>query len=204
MARHRNPEQTRERLTDAAFSEIYASGYTAASLDRILDAAGVTKGALYHHFGSKKALAQAVIAEKVRAMVVDSWLIPLASSADAIDGVQACLNESLERVTPDRVACGCPLNNLAQELSATDDDFREQINEIYEHWRASVADALERGRKAGQVRDDVDSADLATFVVASVAGIAGFTKSTRDVNVARTSMRVLCSYLDTLRVSSPD
>ena len=41
--------------------------------------------------------------------------------------------------------------------------------------------------------------DVATFLVAAFAGVAGFAKSTRDVDVARASVRVLCTYLEDLR-----
>ncbi|MGI9626714.1 MAG: TetR family transcriptional regulator C-terminal domain-containing protein [Longimicrobiales bacterium] len=199
MNRLRNPVQTRERLLQAAFAEVYANGYTGASLDGILDTAGVTKGALYHHFGSKKALAQAMIDEMVQGMVVDSWLAPLGDTPNVIDAIQACLNVQMEGLTPEQVQCGCPLNNLAQELSASDDDFREQIDGIYTKWRAALANLLEEGIQSGVVRPDVDPVDVATFVVASMAGIAGHAKASRDLALALASVRVLCEYLDTLR-----
>lgn len=200
MTRLRDPVQTRDRLLQAAFGEIYAHGYTAASLEGILEEAGVTKGALYHHFGSKKALAQAVVDELVRGMVVDAWLAPLAGGANVIDAIQGCLRGRVEQMTPEQVQCGCPLNNLAQELSASDDDFREQIEGIYAHWRTSLAELLEAGVERGDVRPDVNPADVATFLVASMAGTAGFAKTSRSLTHARASIRVLCGYLDTLRV----
>jgi len=42
---------------------MYLSGFRSADLNAILAAAGVTKGALYHHFDSKEALGYAVVAE---------------------------------------------------------------------------------------------------------------------------------------------
>lgn len=63
--RSRDPERTRERLLQAAFREIYRSGFQSASLDTILAAAGVTKGALYYHFDSKEALGYAVVEEVI-------------------------------------------------------------------------------------------------------------------------------------------
>lgn len=199
VVRKRDPEGTRERLLGAAFGEIYANGYTAASMDRIVAESGVTKGALYHHFGSKKALAQAMIEGTIREMVVNSFLGPLEIAQDPIDGIQRCISERLESVTPETVVCGCPLNNLAQELSGSDDDFQAQIDNLYEEWRDSIAEALVRGQKSGHVRADVDAKDVATFTIAAIAGSAGFAKSARDIDVARSSMRVLCTYLDTLR-----
>ena len=147
--RTRNPTQTRERLLQAAFGEIYEQGYTAASVDRIVERSGVTKGALYHHFGGKKELGLAVIGGTIRTMVVDSFLESLAEAENPIDGIQACLAAKLDCITPEQVACGCPLNNLAQELSASDDDFRNQIRNLYEEWRRILADALVRGQKKG-------------------------------------------------------
>ena len=61
----RDPQRTRERLLQAAFREVYHSGFQGAGLDTILASTGVTKGALYHHFGSKEALGYAIVEEIV-------------------------------------------------------------------------------------------------------------------------------------------
>jgi hypothetical protein len=66
----RNPQRTTERLLQAAFQEIYKSGFRGTDLETILRAAGVTKGAMYHHFASKKALGYAVVDE---IMELRSW-----------------------------------------------------------------------------------------------------------------------------------
>jgi len=52
-ATSRDSERTRALLLQAAFEEMYRSGYRSADLDAILSAAGVTKGALYYHFDNK-------------------------------------------------------------------------------------------------------------------------------------------------------
>ena len=71
----RNPKRTRERLLQAAFREMYRSGFQSAGLDAILAAAGVTKGALYHHFGSKEALGYAIVEEIIAPDNRGQWLI---------------------------------------------------------------------------------------------------------------------------------
>jgi AcrR family transcriptional regulator len=55
---------TRARLLDAARSTFAARGYYGASLDAISEAAGCTKGALYHHFGSKEGLFLALLEQQ--------------------------------------------------------------------------------------------------------------------------------------------
>ena len=52
---------TRDRLIDAARDAFGERGYDATSIAEILDAAGVAKGALYHHFDTKAALFDAVL-----------------------------------------------------------------------------------------------------------------------------------------------
>jgi AcrR family transcriptional regulator len=59
---------TRERLIEAAREQFGAVGYEAASLDAILAAAGVKRGALYHHFESKQELFDAVLDREVAAI----------------------------------------------------------------------------------------------------------------------------------------
>jgi TetR/AcrR family transcriptional repressor of nem operon len=75
--RLRNPERTRDRLLQAAFREVYRSGFQSASLDTILAAAGVTKGALYYHFDSKEALGYAIVEEVIAPDLRGKWLRPL-------------------------------------------------------------------------------------------------------------------------------
>jgi AcrR family transcriptional regulator len=52
----RHPEETRERLLEAALASFAESGYSATGVAEICQRAGVTKGAFYHHFPSKHAL----------------------------------------------------------------------------------------------------------------------------------------------------
>src|SRR6476660_1733518 len=77
--RVRDPAATRERLVAAAFEEIHRHGYQGAGLDTILANAGVTKGALYHHFADKADLAHAVIDEVIRGLTLTRWTGPLAA-----------------------------------------------------------------------------------------------------------------------------
>ena len=113
-----DPEATRELLVRAAFEEIHLSGVRAASLGEILTRAGVTKGALYHHFRNKHELCEAVIEEVIRPHVLGTWLAPLSISGDPIGTLQQILAQEAAKATPDGVKLGCPLNNLAQEVSS--------------------------------------------------------------------------------------
>src|SRR5215510_684385 len=172
-ARKRNPDLTRENLLQAAFWEMYRNGFRAADLGTILAQARVTKGALYHHFDSKAALGHAVIDEVIHNRILDRWVRPLEKAEDPIRG----MIEVLRRFTADKLkeACefGCPLNNLAQEMSSVDEGFREKIHRIYRIWLGGLADALRRGQAKGYVQRDIDPAKAGAFIVAALEGGVG-------------------------------
>ena len=52
---------TRDKLLDAAVSSTREKGYAATKVDELCAATGLTKGAFFHHFDSKEALALATI-----------------------------------------------------------------------------------------------------------------------------------------------
>jgi AcrR family transcriptional regulator len=199
----RDPAKTRQDLLLAAYEEIQQHGYQKASLDSILARTGVTKGALYHHFPSKKELGYAVVEELMRVWFREMWIHPIEQGGDPIEGIQQAMLRGLETVTPDMVKYGCPLNNLCQEMSQIDEGFRLRLQHIVEEWASALSDALVRGQREGFVRQDVDTHKVATFLVASIEGSLGSAKNAQSLDVLKGNLETLGSYLDTLRTPSP-
>jgi AcrR family transcriptional regulator len=197
--RAREPDVTRGKLLTAAFEEIYRHGFQAASLDRILAGAGVTKGALYHHFPDKAALGYAVVEEIVTGPVLEVYLRTLEDSADPLAALQDVLRRRADDFAAGGVELGCPLNNLAQEMSPLDERFRLRVAEALEAWTAGYARALERAKALGVVRRDVNPAQVAAFIVAAVEGSFGMAKNAKSVATLRSNLDTLVSFLDTLR-----
>ena len=201
MATRRNPDLTRQSLLQAAFQEIYRSGFQAASLDNILSKAGVTKGALYHHFGSKQELGYAVVDELIREHILDRWVRSLEKAENPIDGLLAILRRKDPHPSFDQ-RLGCPLNNLAQEMSPLDEGFRKRLEAVFRQWRQGIAKALRRGQERGQVRSDVDPLESADFFIAALEGSLSLAKNAQDTNVFDKCKAGLASYLKGLR--TPD
>jgi TetR/AcrR family transcriptional regulator, transcriptional repressor for nem operon len=200
--RIRQPDVTRQRLLTAAFEEMYRRGFQGASLDTILAQAGVTKGALYHHFPDKAALGYAVVDEVVRGLLLERWLGLLDQSTDPVTALQRILRQRAGGLTVLEVELGCPLNNLAQEMSPLDDRFRRVVNATFESWRNGFARALERGRAEGFVRRDVDARKVANFLVAAIEGSYGLAKSSRSAAILRSNLEQLDVFLESLRTPS--
>jgi len=193
----RDPERTRERLLEASFHEIYRSGFQSASLDIIVAAAGVTKGALYYHFNSKEALGYAVVEEILAPDLRAKWLRPIERGKDPIDTLIGIVEA--ESVRPADVRGGCPLNNLAQEMSALDEGFRKRLQTVFREWQEGVASALREGQAQGKVRRDVEPADAAGLLIAMVEGYVSLAKNAQDAKVSKAGKKNMVAWLRSLR-----
>lgn len=198
----KDPKGTRQAVLLAAFDEIHRHGFQAASVANILQATGLTKGALYHHFANKQALGYAVLDELIAPMVVHRWMAPLqVESADPIDALIDAISEAGAAMTEDDLALGCPLNNLAQEMSPVDEGFRVRINALFAQWRDVISAALGRAKVRGQVRQDVDESASAAFLVAALEGCVGMAKNARSREVLQQCGQGVLAYLNSLRPS---
>ena len=197
--RFRDPECTRERLLQAGFQEVYRSGFQSASIDTILAATNVTKGALYYHFDSKEDLGYAIVEEIVAKLTSDRWMLPLERSKDK-DPIDALIG--IVQAIPHRprdVKAGCPLVNLAQEMSQLDEQFRKRLERIFQAWQEGVAATLRRGQSQGRVRRDLVPEESASFLIAMVEGYQVLAKNAQDAKVWHVGMRNIVGWLRSLR-----
>lgn len=194
----RDPERTRAMLLETAFGEIYRGGFQGTGLERILSRAKVTKGALYHYFESKEKLGYAIVEEVIAEITRQKWLNPLAGSARPLDALIGIVEGT--SVRRGDVEGGCPLNNLAQEMSPVDEGFRKRTARVFAMWTDAVAGALREGQKRGQVRRDIDAEEAARFLIATYEGYISLAKNAQDPEVLRAGLGSMKRYLESLRV----
>ena len=195
----RDPVRTRGTLLQAAFDEIHRSGFRGSDVETILRKAGMTKGALYHHFANKEALGYAVLDEVVASIMREKWQAPLRDAADPVAALIGIVRStSLER---EHVVRGCPLNNLAQEMSPLDEGFRKRTASLFEEWHRGIAAALRAARERGRVRAEIDPDETATFLIAAYEGYISLAKCFQDADRLRAGERTLVRYLESLRPS---
>lgn len=79
-------EETRAKLIRAAREAFATKGYAAASMDELTAEAGLTRGALYHNFGGKQGLMQAVV-DQIDQEMVERMLVAQARAASRWEGL---------------------------------------------------------------------------------------------------------------------
>lgn len=186
--RTNDPEGMRRRVLDVAADAFQRQGYHATGMHELMRQAGVTGGALYHHFPTKKALGLAVIAERVAAQVQETWIDPVLAAPTAAAGIRAVLTDIAAGLDARGAVSGCPLNNLALELSLSDPDFRAGIQAVFARWRTALA---------GKLRADgwPEPEGLAAFVVAACSGAMAMAKADQTSDALAACARQLDAVL---------
>ena len=190
---------TREKILHAAYEEIHSLGFQAASLNKILASTSVSKGALYHYFSTKLELGYAVVDELLAVEIQNRWVEPLLETDDPIQALKEIIMQSGKEITEEDIQCGCPLNNLAQEMAPVDEGFRSRVEAIYKYWRKGTAKALVHGQKMGAVKKDIDAKSVATMLVASLEGCMGLAKNAQSKKVLFQCGQSIMDYLDSLK-----
>ena len=163
--------QTRQELLDAALSVFSASGYAAARLEAIAAQVNATRGAIYHHFGNKLGLYQALLAQ------ADDQRIALIQEAidaggSAAEILRHILQHTLELLAADARFRQITALRLQQpddvpELAALTAAQRQQTAQIVAEFAAFL-------QQAGVRTDALPPPTLARAFLAYQDGLAHF------------------------------
>lgn len=166
---------SREKLLDITFDEIYQNGYNASSVDKILKKASMNKGSLYHFFKSKKELVLCVVEEKLSKYIEEKYSKLLNYDENICEEIIKLIKNREDY----DYKCGCRVNNLIQELSSVDKDFQLALEKVYFRFENIFEQALNKAVNNGEIRK-TDTKALAMYIVASIEGCLGTAKKSQD------------------------
>ena len=189
-----DPAGLRRKVLDAAFGMFQTQGYNGTSMQDLTKAIEVTGGALHHHFPTKRSIALAVFAERVAPAVRETWIDPVRAAPSFGQGIQSVFDAIISSIDARGSTSGCPLNNLAMELSLADADFRQAANAIFREWQAALAERI-RETRAGRKMTKAARNDVAAFVVASYSGAMALAKAEQSTAPLRVAAGVLKRWL---------
>ena len=193
----RQSDITRMKILEAAYAEIHRHGFQGASIANILASTGLTKGALYYHFPTKHALGLAVVDEIIQERLSRLFFEPLRVSPNPVETLLAILENVPDRVH-EFIPLGCPMNNLMQEMSPIDPQFRAHLSGVLNKWLTSIEQALQRGQAIGTLKSDMDCRATALFIVSAWEGCIGTAKNLQSIEVLLSCGRQLQAYIRSL------
>lgn len=187
-------ENTRQRLIDATYEEVYSHGYQGAALADILANAGVHKGSMYHFFPNKKEMALSAIKEKMGERFATRYQAIKESDGRYLEQFFAMLRDGNIR----DFKRGCPLANLVQEMSNIDEDFDRTLKVIYAQFRKILKSIYDAAIRAGEMRE-CDTGKLALFSVSLLEGALLSAKASGKPQDYFDSVEMLIGYIESLR-----
>jgi TetR/AcrR family transcriptional regulator, transcriptional repressor for nem operon len=165
----RQPEITRELLLQKAGQLFNTKGYKATSISEITDATGLTKGAIYKHFGSKRQLEEEALVHLATTMF-NHMRRQIKAQRTAGDKLRALFGFFEMYMTQPPVMGGCPLLNVAVEADDAHPILRKKAMGMLHTIRETVNTLLDNGIRHGQIKPETDKAYYATIIIASLEG----------------------------------
>ena len=132
-------------------------------------------------------------------MVVQNIIEPVRKAERPIHALLDLLGDRC-REAEERIKLGCPLNNLMQEMSPVDEEFRTRLNRVLAAWQDAFDDALRRAQRAGELRRDLDCRAAALFIVSAWEGCIGVAKNMQSVDAYCACLSQLQAYVAGLMV----
>ena len=193
-AQHEAPaEGTRERLLRTAFQLFHEQGFHATGVATILREAEVNPGSLYHFFESKDDLLLGVL-EFALDYLDPAVMAPVeAATDDPIERVFTLLAGYRRRMEAEQCRMGCPIGNMALEVSDGNAKARKLIHANFENWARRVAGWLEGDER---LPADLDRMRLARFVLTIMEGGLMQSRAAGNLGPFDESVAILREHFD--------
>jgi TetR/AcrR family transcriptional regulator, transcriptional repressor for nem operon len=186
------------RLLDAALHVIRAKGYAGARVDDVCAAAGLSKGAFFHHFATKEDLALAAAAHFSQRSDTVFAEAPYQRIADPLERLLAYLDYRASLMQGDLPDFTCLLGTMVQETYDTSPAIRAACDR-YIRWHASaVAKDIAESKRRYAPRARWSAESLALHIQAAMQGAFILAKARHDPQAATDSMRHLRRYVEML------
>jgi len=164
----RKGEQTRREIIRKAAPIFNQKGYDGAALSDLMRATGLEKGGIYRHFESKQQLAGEAF-EHAWKMAMDARFEGTNEIPNTVDRLKQIVRNFRARRTS-VVPGGCPLLNTAIDSDDGNPQLRAKARQALSSWLDRLQAISEEGKRRGEVRPEVDSAELAMLIVSTLEG----------------------------------
>lgn len=194
MARPANP-RTRDNLMEAAFTLVRQKGLSATSVDEICAAAGVSKGAFFHHFKSKEDLAAAAAGHWSDVTETFFETAPYHQPADPLERLIGYVDFRCDMMAAAIADFTCFVGTMAQEAWMTSPPVAAATWDSMDRHAEKLVPDIEAAMAARSIAADWTAQSLARHIVAVTQGAFILAKASGEAAVARSSLDHLRRYI---------
>lgn len=190
------PAATRLKVLDTAARLFHEQGYHATGIATILREAEVNSGSLYHYFPNKEGLLVGVLERYLERLQPEVMQPAEDRTEDPIERVFALLQFYREGLEMTSCSMGCPIGNLALELSDNYPPVRELIDRNFANWITKVAGWLSLA--GDRLPAATDIRQLAGFILTVMEGAIMQARAANSLEPFDRSVAQLRSYFELL------
>ncbi|MBU2929375.1 TetR/AcrR family transcriptional regulator [Winogradskyella psychrotolerans] len=199
MEQKQKSELTKQIILDESFKLFYENGFKTTSIDKIMKATNLTKGAFYYHYKSKKELGLDVIGSKIQKRVYDGMITPLYQDGNALEILEITFSGRLKSFSLFDKQHGCPMNNFINEIADEEEAYQMALKRIIEEWKAALTHIIERGKKEKVINTLYSTDAISIYLISAFEGIRGIRKLYNDDDILDDYILGLNSYLKQLK-----
>ena len=193
---------TRERLIETARNLFLQNGYGNTGIAQILKTAEVGSGSLYHFFPTKEDLLLGVL-HKYKDLLWPMVIQPVFDRVqDPIERIFGVLDGYRQMLTMTEFTAGCPIGNLALELSNSHPAARQLLADNFTGWRLAIEKCLTDA--ADRLPEHVSPEALAQFVLTTMEGAVMLARTYRNLEPYNNAVTQLRDYFDRLLQDGTD
>jgi TetR/AcrR family transcriptional repressor of nem operon len=198
MAQSMSAPDARTRLLEAARDIIRTQGFAATSVDALCRAAGVTKGAFFHHFDSKEALGVAAAHYWSETTSAFFAAAPYHDHEDPLQRILAYVDFRAAIIDGEIADFTCLVGTMVQETYASSDAIRDACRASIVNHAQTLIDDIAAARKRYRIKADWTAESLALHTQGVLQGGFILAKATRNPEMAKESAAHLKRYIELL------
>lgn len=193
-------EITKLHIVQQAFTLFYENGFKSTSVNEVMKAARMSKGAFYHHYENKTQLGLEVIELKIQKRVYEGMIAPLYEQGNALEILEHTFINRIKAFPLYDKEQGCPMNNFINEVGSYEKSYQVALKKIVENWKTALVEIIERGKSQNVIKKEIPSEAVAIYLISAFEGIRGIRKLYKDDAVLEQYISGLSLYLKQFKI----
>lgn len=191
-------EKTRLQIIENAAVLFNQKGFAGTSMEDIMQATGLSKGALYGHFKSKDEIAVASFqhaVQKVAFKVGERTRV----IENTLDKLKTVVYFYKERILNPPIEGGCPIQNTSIDADDNNPVLRSKVIAALDYWQDRIVHTVNKGIRQGEIRTEVVAREFAIRFIGTLEGGIMLAQLYKDVWYFDVMARQLLEMIEDLK-----
>jgi len=185
----------RQKIIEKSSELFNKYGYHACSLKHIMDATSLQKGGIYNHFKNKDEIAVEAFSYNYN-RVLQRFRNELDKAETSYDKIISVIDVFVSFIDDPLVqGGGCPIFNTAMDSTNTHPELKQKAKEGINDLKNYIEIKLKEGMECGEFRQNIDTRQVATLLVASLEGAIIMSRVDENKECVEMASKYLKDYL---------